>query len=97
VAARRRDPHWRRPPLRIEMAFCINCDACLRACPPAFGAIFHDRHDVVIVAELCSGCGRCVAPVCPTDCIVADPRPVPTPDRWWAHPYGPEDPHVSLL
>jgi len=94
VAERQRDPRWGRPPVRIVMAFCVNCDACVRACPPAFGAIVHHRHDVVVIAELCSGCGRCLPPVCPADCIVADPDPAPTPGPWWAGVHVLEDPHV---
>ena len=56
MAERRRNPKWQNPPLRIEMAECINCDACLRHCPPQFGAIFNHGPDVVILPELCSGC-----------------------------------------
>ena len=68
LANRERNPKWRPVPFRIEMSECINCDACLRHCPPQFGAIFNHGIDVVIIPELCSGCGKCVEP-CPVDCI----------------------------
>ncbi len=35
IATRQRNPKWKNVPLRIEMAECINCDACLRHCPTA--------------------------------------------------------------
>jgi electron transport complex protein RnfB len=93
VAARARNPKWRNPPLRIDMTICINCDTCLRHCPPQFGAIFNYGIDVVIVPELCSGCGKCLPPVCPVDCIVADPDWQPSPEEWWALPYSADDPY----
>jgi len=82
------------PPLRIDMPMCINCDACLRACPPQFGAIFNHGPDVIIVPELCSGCDKCL-PACPVDCIVPDPEWSPAPDDWWALAGGADDPYVS--
>ncbi|MGH9000343.1 MAG: 4Fe-4S binding protein [Acidimicrobiia bacterium] len=93
VAARARNPKWKPPPLRIDMSICINCDACLRACPSQFGAIFNHDVDVVIVPELCSGCEKCL-PACPVDCIVADPDWSPAPEDWWAHPESPSDPYT---
>ena len=42
------------------MSECINCDTCLRHCPPQFGAIFNHGIDVIIIPELCSGCLKCV-------------------------------------
>ena len=54
------------------MAECINCDACLRHCPPHFGAIFNHGPDVVIIPELCSGCDKCL-PACPVNCIYPFP------------------------
>jgi Pyruvate/2-oxoacid:ferredoxin oxidoreductase delta subunit len=56
IATRTRNAKWQNVPLRIEMAECINCDACLRHCPPHFGAIFNHGADVIILPELCSGC-----------------------------------------
>ena len=93
LATRRRNPKRQTPPLRIDMGTCINCDACLRACPPQFGAIFNHGVDVVIVPELCSGCDKCL-PACPVDCIVPDPGWSPAPASWWELPGGPEDPYV---
>ena len=78
--------------LRIEMAECINCDTCIRHCPDQFGAIFNHGIDVIIIPELCSGCGKCV-PVCPVDCIYEDPQPASTPEDWWTEPRSPEDPY----
>ena len=93
VEHRERNPKWKLPALRIEMAECINCDTCLRHCPPQFGAIFNHGIDVIIVPELCSGCGKCLPPVCPVDCIYEDPDWTPAPDDWWEEPLGPEDPY----
>ena len=45
---------------KIDMSICINCDTCLRHCPPQFGAIFNHGIDVIIIPELCSGCGKCL-------------------------------------
>jgi electron transport complex protein RnfB len=84
IAARERNPKWKAIPYRIDMSICINCDACLRHCPPAFGAIFNHGADVIIVPELCSGCDKCLPPVCPVDCIEADPAWQPSSDDWWA-------------
>jgi electron transport complex protein RnfB len=68
IAERLREGKWQHPPLRIEMLECINCDACLRHCPPQFGAIFNHGADVIIIPELCSGCDQCL-PACPVNCI----------------------------
>jgi Na+-translocating ferredoxin:NAD+ oxidoreductase subunit B len=93
ISVRARNPKWKNPALRIDMSTCINCDTCLRHCPPHFGAIFNHGLDVIIVPELCSGCGKCLPPVCPVDCIVVDPTPDPTPDDWWEYPLSSEDPY----
>jgi len=95
IHARARNPKWRPPPVRIEMSECINCDACLRHCPPQFGAIFNYGIDVIVIAELCSGCGKCL-PACPVDCIYDDPEPAPTPDDWWELPLSEEDTYVRV-
>jgi electron transport complex protein RnfB len=83
VAARARNRSWARSPYRIDMAGCINCDTCIRRCPSQFGAIVSHGFDVVILPELCSGCGRCLPPVCPTDCIRPDPDWVPSAPALW--------------
>ncbi len=85
LATRTRHPHWRNPPLRIEILECINCDKCIPACPEEFGAIVQVGFDVVIIPELCSGCDKCL-PVCPVDCIYPAPEweRRATPDEWWA-------------
>ena len=49
IAQRARNPKWQHAPFRIEMAECINCDTCLRHCPPQFGAIFNHGIDVIIL------------------------------------------------
>ena len=95
VRDRVRNDKWLNPAFRIDMATCINCDTCLRHCPPQFGAIFNHGLDVIIVPELCSGCGKCLPPVCPVDCIIVDPNPAPTPDDWWEYPLSPDDPYRS--
>lgn len=94
IEERARNDKWRNPPLRIEMLECINCDACLRHCPPHFGAIFNHGADVVILPELCSGCDKCL-PACPVDCIYPDPDwdPADIPDDWWRLPHSVDDPY----
>ena len=92
LEAHERNPKWQRAPLWIDMSICINCDACLRACPRQFGAIFNHGPDVVIIPELCSGCEKCLPP-CPVNCIVPDPDWSPAPDEWWATQTK-DDPYV---
>jgi electron transport complex protein RnfB len=92
ISGRTRNEKWKNPPLRIEMSECINCDSCIRHCPPQFGAIFNHGIDVIIVPELCSGCLKCIDP-CPVDCIYLDPDWTPAPEDWWHEPHGPEDPY----
>ena len=94
VESRERNEKWKNPPFKIDMSICINCDTCIRHCPPQFGAIFNHGIDVIIIPELCSGCGKCLPPVCPVDCIVPDERWQPSPDEWWDEPMSPEDPYV---
>ncbi|MGA9278938.1 4Fe-4S dicluster-binding protein [Ilumatobacter sp.] len=95
IELRQRNEKWQNPPLFIDMLDCINCDACLRHCPPHFGAIFNHGADVVIIPELCSGCDKCL-PVCPVDCIhpitdgAADEH---APNDWWALPLSDHDPY----
>ena len=92
IETRARNPKWKNPALRIEMSECINCDACLRACPRHFGAIFNHGADVVIISELCSGCDKCL-PACPVNCIYPDPTPSSTPTAWWTLPKSDLDPY----
>ncbi len=82
IADRERNPKWKNPPLMIDMSICINCDTCIRHCPPQFGAIFNHGMDVIIIPELCSGCDKCLDP-CPVDCIYPDPDWTPSGDAWW--------------
>ena len=95
IETRTRNEKWKIDPLFIEMSECINCDACLRACPPQFGAIFNHGPDVIIIPELCSGCDKCL-PACPVDCIYPNPgwQSGTVPDDWWDEPRGPDDPYV---
>jgi electron transport complex protein RnfB len=94
IAQRVRNAKWQNPPFRIEMDECINCDTCLRHCPPQFGAIFNHGIDVIIVPELCSGCAKCLPPVCPVDCIYPDPDWRPAPADWWDEPLSRHDPYA---
>ncbi|MEV0227673.1 4Fe-4S dicluster-binding protein [Streptomyces sp. NPDC050704] len=95
TADRARPPQWRKPPLRIEQSECISCDACVEACPSQFGAVFNlGRGGMAILPELCSGCGACLPPVCPVDCIYPDEEWEPAPEQWWQEPLGPRDPYV---
>lgn len=85
LETRERNPLWKNAPLKIDMDICITCDACFRACPRQFGAIFNHEIDVIIIPELCSGCNKCIDP-CPVDCIHPDPDWQPSSDAWWAEP-----------
>ncbi len=85
LESHQRNEKWKLAPFRIEMDECINCDACLRACPPQLGAIFNHGIDVIIIPELCSGCGKCLDP-CPVDCIYEDPEWKPASEDWWTAP-----------
>lgn len=95
ISERTRNPKWKNVPLRIEMLECINCDACLRHCPPHFGAIFNVGPDVVIIPELCSGCDKCL-PACPVNCIYPDPtwETQDVPEEWWLEPASENDPYL---
>ncbi len=96
IALRQRNPKWKNPPLRIEMLECINCDACLRHCPPHFGAIFNHGADVVIIPELCSGCDKCL-PACPVNCIYPfrEYETAGSPEEWWEEPGSALDPYAA--
>ena len=92
LQSRTRNPKWQNPALFIDMSICINCDTCIRHCPPQFGAIFNHGMDVIIIPELCSGCLKCVDP-CPVDCIYPiEGEPEPTPEDWWEAP-AEDDPY----
>lgn len=84
IATQTRHEGWRKPPRRIEPSECIGCDACIRSCPPEFGAIFDRGIDVFIVPELCSGCPFCIM-ACPVDCIYVDEDWQPTDSDMWNH------------
>ena len=92
LVSHERNPKWQNPPLLIDMSICINCDTCIRHCPPQFGAIFNHGIDVIIIPELCSGCDKCL-PACPVNCIYPDPDWQPAPDAWWKLPLSRLDPY----
>ena len=96
ITRRRREAtKWRKPPVRIEPWDCIVCDACSRACPPQFGAIFNDGVELRVVPELCSGCDQCIR-VCPVDCITPDPDWSPTAsDLIWSYAQAGSDRYVN--
>lgn len=53
----------------IDLAECINCGWCRRACPTETILYFTTGHRTHIVeADGCIDCGICVK-VCPVDCI----------------------------
>src|SRR5437868_15020995 len=85
LETRQRNQKWKHAPFRIEMSECINCDTCIRHCPPQFGAIFNHGIDVIIVPELCSGCGQCLD-ARPVDCLFEGPEGLPAPEDWVAEP-----------
>lgn len=59
--------------VRIDLARCINCSWCRRACPTECIRYFSTGHRTHIVEpEWCIDCGICVK-VCPVDCIEHDP------------------------
>lgn len=93
IEARERNDKWKALPLVISESDCIRCDACMRHCPPHFGAIFNLRHDVIIIPELCSGCEKCV-PACPMGSIRPSEDWNPSPEEWWNLPGSRQDPHV---
>ena len=93
IGSHERKPTWRQSPLRIVGSECIVCDECVRACPAGFGAIFRHGVTLVVVPELCSGCGKCV-PVCPVDCIVDDPTWSAAPEEWWRQAGRAGDPYL---
>src|SRR5260221_12469423 len=94
LESRDRNPKWKNLPLRIEMSECINCDTCIRHCPPQFGAIFNHGIDVIIIPELCSGCDKCLDP-CPVDSIHPDPDWQPAPGQ--APSPSPQPEHNSAM
>ena len=95
IERRERNAKWPNPPMYIDMFECINCDACVRACPPNFGAIFNHGIDVIILPELCSGCDKCLDP-CPVDCIypLAAEDWEPSSVEWWQEPLSENDPYM---
>ena len=95
IDTRTRSEKWLNVPVRIEMLECINCDACLRACPPNFGAIFNHGPDVIIIPELCSCCDKCL-PACPVDCIYPFPEWASgtVAEDWWDEPRSGNDPYI---
>jgi ferredoxin len=69
---------------RIELAGCINCGLCRRACPTDTIRFFltHQRTHV-IEPEGCIDCAIC-AKVCPVNVIAHDPTYVHDPDLFAA-------------
>ena len=86
LASRERNPKWQHVPLRIDMSICINCDTCIRHCPPQFGAIFNHGIDVIIIPELCSGCGKCLDPSARSTASSTTPTGSRRPADWWDEP-----------
>lgn len=95
VHSHERELRWRRAPVTIDTASCIECDRCVRTCPPAFGAIFHEGVSVVVLPELCSGCGKCVD-ACPAACIHDAPDWEPTGPTLWEYVGTVDDPYCKL-
>lgn len=63
----------------IDLAPCINCGLCRRACPTECIHYFTTGHRThVIDPASCIDCGIC-ARVCPVDCIAHDPTYVHDP------------------
>jgi NAD-dependent dihydropyrimidine dehydrogenase PreA subunit len=59
--------------VRIDLAECINCSWCRRACPTECIRYFSTGHRTHVVdPDWCIDCGIC-AKVCPVGCIENDP------------------------
>lgn len=93
IESRERYEKWRRSPYAINSETCINCDACVRHCPPALGAVFNRGFkELYILPELCSGCQLCVR-ACPVDSIHPRPEWSASPEDDWALPGSHDDPY----
>lgn len=94
IETRTRYPRWKSPPYQIQTSICINCDACVRSCPPALGAVFNRGfQELYIMPELCSGCRLCVD-ACPVDAIHPDPDWSPSPEEDWKYVGSHDDPYT---
>lgn len=59
--------------VKIDLARCINCSLCRRACPTDCIHYYSTgRRTHVVDPDWCIGCDICVQ-VCPVDCIDPDP------------------------
>ena len=63
------DPHFRK--VQVERSACVDCEACLPACP-VDALIMDDAHRFQIVEARCYGCSRCI-PLCPTEALSFKP------------------------
>jgi electron transport complex protein RnfB len=69
------------PVVEIDVAACINCSLCRRACPTEAIKYFSTGHRThVVEKELCIGCDICVR-LCPMDCIHEDADYQPDPAK----------------
>ena len=58
--------------VKIDLAGCINCSLCRRACPTEAINYFSTGHRTHVVdPDWCIGCDICIR-VCPVDCIHED-------------------------
>ena len=63
------DPHFRK--IQVSRTACVNCEACLPACP--VDALWMDEtHEFQIHHARCYGCLRCL-PTCPTQALSIKP------------------------
>lgn len=93
IDSQQRYANWKRSPYAIDPATCINCDACVRHCPPALGAVFNRGFtELYILPELCSGCQLCVQ-ACPVDSIHPRPEWSASTAEDWALPGSHDDPY----
>ena len=63
------DPHFRK--IEVERTACVDCEACLPACPVE-ALRMDESHRFQIIEARCYGCSRCI-PLCPTDALSFKP------------------------
>lgn len=63
------DPHFRK--VQVRRTACVDCEACLPACPVE-ALRMDESHRFQIIEARCYGCSRCI-PLCPTEALSFKP------------------------